>query len=88
MENLLDCTLCNLTAVRINKTRIEPGNKAEKINLFFDDFLPLQKNHMNSHVWFHVKSCDNMWNYVIVNAFYYFCNLHSQTDKKQIAKDI
>jgi hypothetical protein len=36
MENLLDC---NLTAVRINKTRIEPGNKAEKINLFFDDFL-------------------------------------------------
>jgi hypothetical protein len=39
MENLLDCILCNLTAVRINKTRIEPGNKAEKTNLFFDDFL-------------------------------------------------
>ena len=27
---------------------------------------PLQKIHMNSHMWFHVKSCDNMWNYVIL----------------------
>ena len=29
--------------------------------------LPLQKFHMNSHVWFSVKSCDRMWSHVFTN---------------------
>ncbi len=44
--------------------------------------MPLQKIHMNSHMWFHVKSCENMWNYVILCDISHVKGFHMKSHVK------